>query len=539
MTTRCWRPAVSCVLIFFNGESFIEEAICSVVGQQGIDDWELILVDDGSTDASTGIAEKWAERDPARIRYATHPGHENRGMSAARNLGISLAKGEYVAFLDCDDVWLPSALAHRMRVARSHPAADVVIGGTWRWYSWSGSSDDLDRDHHVCLPRELPWLTTIEPPALFGAIYGTPGTYCVPAMCGLLVRHNALISAGGMSEEFRGLYEDQVLYTKIALTMRVVLDGRALALYRQHSSSACSTSIDNGQWSPTARSSAEDRFLEWQRHYVGVTSGVDSTEVGIVEANATRSDSSPVPRVGMARRLRGAIIGGRDAPARERERRVPGATRHDPPEQLFELVARMRRRLQGLFASAGPTVIGDWSAQYLSAYATRRTGRVLVVTGQTASPDGWTSEIANRATPKADVFVTRQLRDLDETAGFDHIIFTFGAYRATNPAELLTYSRSHLSPSGTISALFAGKAYGGPRSITSASLKALAVEALPARVVSVETFGNPVTVTPARRQSRAITVRGVDIDFHTADTEVMVALSAGPRTDYQRAEVDG
>ena len=116
-------PHTSCVVIFLDGAGFIDEAIASVVYQAGFDDWELILVDDGSTDASTAIAKAWAAGDPARIRYVEHDGHQNRGMSASRNLGVALARGTYVAFLDCDDVWLPSALAHRARVAAAYPAA--------------------------------------------------------------------------------------------------------------------------------------------------------------------------------------------------------------------------------------------------------------------------------------------------------------------------------------------------------------------------------------------------------------------------------
>jgi GT2 family glycosyltransferase len=512
-------PAVSCVLIFFNGASFIDEAIASVVGQQGIDDWELILVDDGSTDGSTAAAQEWAARDPARIRYAAHPNHENRGMSAARNLGISLAIGDYIGFLDCDDVWLPSALAHRMRVACSHPSADVVIGGTWRWYSWTGLPDDVDRDHRMRLPRHLPSLTTIKPPALFAAIYGTPGTWYVPAMCSLLIRRQALVTAGGMSQEFRGLHEDQVLYTKIALTMRVVLDERALALYRQHGGSACSTSIVSGQWSPTGRSPAEDRFLDWQRHYVIAASGTGSADLAVVEANASRPGW---------REDHADPVGGQPD---------TNALRH-ASAQLLRVVTRIRHRLRAHQARTGaiPTVIGEWSAQFLSSWATLRTGRVLVVIGQADAPEGWTPDVAASAVPGAEEVVIRRSGDLDDDKAFDHAIFTFGSDEAMAPAQLLDYARRHLSPSGTLSALFAGKDYNAQRSITPGALKALAVEALADRAVSVETFGNRVTMRPARDQTPAATVRGVAIDLHTADTEVVVALSAAPR---QSAEVHG
>ena len=103
-------PVVSCVMIFLNGARFIDEAIRSVVDQDGCDEWELILVDDGSTDESTAIAVSWAARSH-RIRYLDHPGHENRGMSASRNVGVATLVGAVlVTFLDCDDIFLPVQL---------------------------------------------------------------------------------------------------------------------------------------------------------------------------------------------------------------------------------------------------------------------------------------------------------------------------------------------------------------------------------------------------------------------------------------------
>nr|MCH9732954.1 glycosyltransferase [Actinomycetes bacterium] len=72
-------PVVSVVLIFLNEERFLEEAVRSVCDQTLVD-WELILVDDGSTDRSTQIARDLVSRD-ARIRCTNHPGHENRGMA--------------------------------------------------------------------------------------------------------------------------------------------------------------------------------------------------------------------------------------------------------------------------------------------------------------------------------------------------------------------------------------------------------------------------------------------------------------------------
>ena len=78
--------SVSAIIIFYNAERFLAEAINSVLGQT-FTDWELVLVDDGSTDGSTAIALRYALQYPLRMRYMQHPGGINRGMTASRNLG--------------------------------------------------------------------------------------------------------------------------------------------------------------------------------------------------------------------------------------------------------------------------------------------------------------------------------------------------------------------------------------------------------------------------------------------------------------------
>src|SRR5215212_3401935 len=132
------KPLVSAIVAFSDAERFIEEAIESVFAQT-YDNWELLLVDDGSTDGSTRIALGYAERYPSKVRYLEHPGHQNRGTGASRNLGIEHAKGEYVAFLDADDVWLEHKLGQQVAVLNSHPEAGMLYGATHYWYTWTGN----------------------------------------------------------------------------------------------------------------------------------------------------------------------------------------------------------------------------------------------------------------------------------------------------------------------------------------------------------------------------------------------------------------
>lgn len=127
---------VSCIMIFLNGEAHIREAIESVLDQNH-GDWELILVDDGTTDGATAIARGYADAHPGRVIYTRHPGHENRGMCASRNAGLRLARGEYVAFLDADDIWLPDRLTSHVALMDRHSGVAMSMGPTLYWSSWT------------------------------------------------------------------------------------------------------------------------------------------------------------------------------------------------------------------------------------------------------------------------------------------------------------------------------------------------------------------------------------------------------------------
>ena len=123
------QPLISAITIFLNGERFIREAIDSVLAQT-YQNWELLLVDDGSTDGSSAIALEYARRFPGKIRYLEHDGHQNLGMSASRNAGIRQARGKYIALLDADDVWLPLKFERQAAFMEAHPDVGLLCGRT-------------------------------------------------------------------------------------------------------------------------------------------------------------------------------------------------------------------------------------------------------------------------------------------------------------------------------------------------------------------------------------------------------------------------
>lgn len=105
-------PAVSVLMPCLNGAAHLAAAIASVQAQE-VPDWELIIADDGSTDDSAKIAWACAAEDP-RIRPLPVPDGGRTGAAATRNRALAQARGRYVAFLDCDDLWRPAKLARQL-----------------------------------------------------------------------------------------------------------------------------------------------------------------------------------------------------------------------------------------------------------------------------------------------------------------------------------------------------------------------------------------------------------------------------------------
>jgi glycosyltransferase involved in cell wall biosynthesis len=115
-------PAISVIIPAYNSERFISEALQSALNQS-FQDFEIIVVDDGSTDRSREIIESFN----GPITYHYQP---NRGAAAARNLGLSAAKADWVAFLDADDVWYPHKLAVQMDYTRLYPEVAFFYSDT-------------------------------------------------------------------------------------------------------------------------------------------------------------------------------------------------------------------------------------------------------------------------------------------------------------------------------------------------------------------------------------------------------------------------
>ncbi|MCQ2313105.1 MAG: glycosyltransferase family 2 protein [Paludibacteraceae bacterium] len=138
-------PIVSIIMPCYNSTAYIQEAVESVIAQT-FSDWELIIVDDCSTDPKMASLLQTIASQDTRISF--HTLEHNSGPGAARNLGIKMAKGRFIAFLDSDDYWYPHKLSEQLMFMQQYQ-----FPFTCTYYEFCNAT--LDADHIVTLPSKL------------------------------------------------------------------------------------------------------------------------------------------------------------------------------------------------------------------------------------------------------------------------------------------------------------------------------------------------------------------------------------------------
>jgi GT2 family glycosyltransferase len=203
-------PLVSVILPTHNRRDLLPGAIASVLGQTFID-WELIIVDDGSHDDSAAVVEPF--RADARVRYVCQT---RQGRSAARNRGIALAEGDWIAFLDSDDRYLPTGLQDHLLTAGGNPGLTMSLGG----YEYID-----EHDHH--LGERRPWEESdLSLSAWLFNCLAMPGS--------VLLAHAWLAGHGGFDPECE-IAEDYDLFLRLAASGGGMRWTQSLVCqYRQH-----------------------------------------------------------------------------------------------------------------------------------------------------------------------------------------------------------------------------------------------------------------------------------------------------------------
>jgi glycosyltransferase involved in cell wall biosynthesis len=218
--SRSARPSVSVILPFLDEERFLAGAVASVRAQTDAA-WELLLVDDGSTDMSAATADELAAGDPGRIRVLRHPGGGNRGLPASRNLGLSEAGASLVAFIDADDRWEPFKLAEQVALFRRDPELTMVCGPT------------LYRPIGEGMPATLTPVLVDAPQRLGTGEFAAEmvrGTVTPPPPSNVMFRTTALRQAGGVPAG-DSLYEDQRTFIAVSLIGPVLVSDRTWSSY--------------------------------------------------------------------------------------------------------------------------------------------------------------------------------------------------------------------------------------------------------------------------------------------------------------------
>ena len=227
-------PLVSAVIPTYNYARYVAGAVESVLAQS-FDDLEIVVVDDGSTDETADTLHPFLER----IRYIHQ---EHRGLAAARNTGIRVARGPYVAFLDSDDLWLPEKVSVQISRLDGDPAVGLVYGEAALFTETSPGTTTLHSywAHHPS-GKILPWLVRQN---------------VVPSPTPMVRRQ--LFDQVGPFDETLSACEDWDMWIRIARVSEFAYVDRVLAKYRVH---AANMSLDYERMRPTGSESSKRRSL--------------------------------------------------------------------------------------------------------------------------------------------------------------------------------------------------------------------------------------------------------------------------------------
>jgi len=248
-------PKISIITCFLNVEPYIEETIESVLKQE-YTNWELVLIDDGSTDNSTNIAKDFANKHPGKIIYLEHENHTNKGSSASRNYGIKKATGSLITFLDADDIWLADMLSHLLNLMQQHPVAMICEASEY-WYDWN---DPNKKNEIVYIGAEQNRL--YRPPQLMLTLYPL-GSGAAPCICGMLVKKEIVDKHEAFDESFSGMYDDQSFLIKFYLHEAVYISSTCKNKYRQRPGSLVHSSHGKSDYLTERK-----YFLKWLKNYL-------------------------------------------------------------------------------------------------------------------------------------------------------------------------------------------------------------------------------------------------------------------------------
>jgi glycosyltransferase involved in cell wall biosynthesis len=215
---------ISIIIPAYNAARWLPDTLDSLL-LQTCSDWEAIIIDDGSTDGTAGVVGDYRARD-GRISLIRVP--DNCGTSAARNRGMLEARGEYIAFLDSDDIWFPTKLEKQIRLLQARPDCDACYTQFELVDDWCRITDKW---------RELSRIFSHNP---VNALALARGNYVGGSASGVLMRRSLIKSVGLFNETMRGS-EDLDYWYRIALRGHFCLVPEVLVQIRRKSETRISS----------------------------------------------------------------------------------------------------------------------------------------------------------------------------------------------------------------------------------------------------------------------------------------------------------
>jgi glycosyltransferase involved in cell wall biosynthesis len=205
-------PRFSVIIACYNAEATLGDTLASLRAQT-LQDWEAICVDDGSCDGTLALLTAEAEMDDRLCVIS----QENAGPSAARNAGVYMARGEWIAFLDADDLWLPEKLAHIAEIASHSPQSDAIYGKI----SFFDPRTSKDTTCSSVVPG----------PISLDALLGENPVCTLSNLC---VRRQSFIEAGGLRDDMK--YSEDLEFLIRLVAGGKILTGTASLLVRYRAS---------------------------------------------------------------------------------------------------------------------------------------------------------------------------------------------------------------------------------------------------------------------------------------------------------------
>jgi glycosyltransferase involved in cell wall biosynthesis len=214
-------PRVSVIMNCLNGENYLREAIDSVLAQT-FTDWEIVFWDNGSKDASRDIARSYGDK------VRCFGGGSTVALGEARNHALSGARGELIAFLDCDDTWLPGKLAKQVELMDARRDADFVYSNYESW--------------HVASNRRVPALRGVQPE---GRVFDAFLKRYPVGLLTVLLRRSRLERLDELFDPRFQLVEELDLFLRLLFDARAAYLPDVLAVYRIHADMASYALRDN------------------------------------------------------------------------------------------------------------------------------------------------------------------------------------------------------------------------------------------------------------------------------------------------------